>query len=423
MTNLLCYFRDLRHHRAYVLEEIRKVFWRNMNAFHNAMVELRLDRINRRSDFDAVRDRILEAQDVPVIDVTRSILSWTLWLQWELYHCLLYAEIESYRKTSDTSASIRDPQLSNFLRENEDAVNSLKDVRHKVLHPQKELDLGEAESMFIKHASRTSGHGYTFVRDLQNHLDAFIEQLKVKAAATMLVEYDSKALPSDPSKAEIMQVVKKFRRFDLEVPIWAYLPIPSIELSANRILTSEQLEFWYSVLEFEAGEDRTEVVPEFVRRAAPGMWLIVRLVYVLTAELISYETVSDGAIVSEPWPGALDNSDLHNRLRDEFRRQQVGMQNAFVRIAVSLLMEPIRIYQNAVEREPSCRSTAVDDVLPSKDVMSGIGKYRNIVFHVTDDDRTDPRLRDRSVDRLINGTDWKSLCENLIKWNPPQWMK
>ena len=314
------------------------------------------------------------------------------------------------------------PRFTDFLRENEDAVNSLKDVRHKVLHPQKRLDLLEVESMFIKHASHSSGHGYTFVSELQKHLDAFIDQLKEKTAATMLVEYDPQELPSDPSRAEFMQVLKKFRQFDQEVPNWTPLPIPSIKLSANRILTSAQLDFWCSVLEFVAGEDRTEIVPEYVRRAAPGMWLIVRQVFVLTAELISYETVSDGAIVSEPWPGALDNSDLHNRLRDEFRRQQVGMQNAFVRIAVSLLMEPIRIYQNAVEKEPSCRSTAVDDVMPSEDVISGIGKYRNIVFHVTDDDRTDPRLRDLSVDRLINGMDWKSLCENLIKWNPPQWM-
>lgn len=405
-----------------MVEEIRKVSWRNLNAFHDAMGHLGLESATRKKDFMEVMAHILATQGLPFNGETRSILNWTLWLPWQIYHCLLYAEIESYRRKPDKMASIRYPPLSEFLRENDDAVNSLRDVRNKILHPQNEAELEDVEIMFIEHASRTSGHGFTFVRDLEDHLDAFIDQLEEKAVAMMLAKYDLMELPNDSSDADNMQVQKKFRRFKQEVPLWAYLPVPSIELSANRILTSEQFGFWISALQFGPDEDRTQIVPEYVQRAATGMWLNVRQVYVLTAELISYETINDGAIVSEPWPGALDNSDLHNRMRDEFRRQQVGMQTAFVRIAVTLLMEPIRIYQDAVLKDPSCRSTAVEDDLPSDDVLSGIREYRNRVFHVADCDRIDPRSRDRSLGRLLNGTDWKRLCENLIKWNFPEQM-
>ena len=420
MNNLLYYFRDFRHHRRYVLEGIRKVFWRNLNAFHGAMNDLGLDRAIRSSDFEAVRDRILETQDVPVNEMTRSLLNWTLWLQWQVYHCLLYAEIESYRKTPDKLASIRYPPLSDFLRENEDAVNLLKNVRHKVLHPQNELDLGEVEIMFIKHTARSSGHSYTFVRDMQNHIDAFIDQLEKKAVAMIEAAYDAPKLSNDPPDTEILRVQQKFSRFKQEVPLWAYLPVPSIELPANKILTLERVNFLNSILQFGTGENPTQTVPEHARRAAHGMSLNVLQVYLLTAELISNETINDGAIVSGPWPGSPENSDVHNYLVHAFWQQKVGMQNTLVRIALALLVEPIRIYKKAVQKEPSCRSTAVDEVLPCDNVLSDIRKYRNIVFHVTDGDRTDPRLRDQSVDRLIKGTDWKSLCENLIKWNPPQ---
>ena len=422
MNNLLCYFHNLRHHRRFVVEEIRKVSWRNLNAFHDAMGHLGLDRATRREDFVAVIAHMLATRGLPINEETHSILKWTLWLPWQVYHCLLYAEIESYRKTSVTLPSIQYPPLSDFLHENGDAVNSLMDVRNKILHPQNKAELEDVEIMFIKHASRTSGDGFTFVRDLQDHLDACIDQLEEKAVEMMLAKYDLIELPNDPSDAEIMQVLKKSRRFMQEVPLWAYLPVPSIELSARRILTSEQFGFWISALQFGPDEDRTQVVPANVRRAAPGMWLIVLQAYVLTAELMSNTTINDGEILSGPRPSASENSDVHNHLRSLFWQQKVGMQNALLRVAASLLMEPIRIYRCTVKKEPSCRSTAVEDDLPSDDVLYGIREYRNRVFHVEDRDKTDPRCSDQSLGKLLNGTDWKRLCESLIKWNFPQQM-
>ena len=356
----------------------------------------------------------------PSTEMNRLILNWTLWLQWQVYHCLLYAEIESYRKMQDKLESIRYPPLSDFLLENKDAVNSLKNVRHKVLHPQKELDLGEVEIMFIKHTARSSGHSYTFVRDLQNHLDGFIGRLEEKVVARIRAAYDAPKLSNDRTDADILRAQRKLSRFKHEVPLWAFLPVPSTELPVNRILTFEQLNFWNSALQFGTGEDLTQTVPECARRAAHGMSLNVLQVYLLTAELISNETVDDEAISLRPRPGSLENYGVQNYLMHAFWQQKVGMQSTLVRIALALLMEPIRIYKDAVQNEPSCRSTAVEDVMPCEDVLSCIRKYRNKVFHVTDHDRTDPRLRDRSVDRLVNSADWKRLCENLIKWNPPQ---
>ena len=55
---------------------------------------------------------------------------------WEVYLCLLLAEVESYRSMSDSFAL---PPLDELLNRNEPVLDALKTLRDKLLHPTKDV--------------------------------------------------------------------------------------------------------------------------------------------------------------------------------------------------------------------------------------------------------------------------------------------
>lgn len=422
-SDVLQYYRNLRHHRQYVLEGIRRVALRNLDVFHDTMGDLGLNRLTREQDIIAVQDHILAIQGVPADAVTRSIMGFILWLPWQIYLCLLYAEVESYQKTSVSLKAIRHPEFSNFLRRHSTAVDSLKEMRHKILHPQRELSLEYVQSTFMDCAALSIGHYYIFVFELQAYLDAFIAWLMAKSRTIVIAECDAMKLPSNPSDADVRRAQAELNRLKRNAPLWAYFPIWSSEseLRSNRMLTPVQHLFWRSVLNYYHGLNENQKQsehPHYVRRAATGMWWNMLQLIVLTAEIFANATITDGSILLETTAEASTKPSAYSPQEIALRRQKTLMGATLARVSAALLLEPIRIYQDAVQKTPSCRQAAIDRLLPSESVLSDLRCDRNIVFHVAYSE-IDPRSHDESFSPLLDGVDWLKLIRCLIKWNPP----
>lgn len=154
----LRHYRNLRWHRSTILEGIRRLAVRNINHRVRAMIRLGVGEPGRQVTAKAVFDRLHEDQGMGADVNSRQMVDYINTVPWEMYLCLLYVELESY-----LSASRRDPglvfrPLEEFLDSKSAAVENLKTVRDKVLHPAKGIELGDALDSFMNAGTHVDGH-------------------------------------------------------------------------------------------------------------------------------------------------------------------------------------------------------------------------------------------------------------------------
>ena len=139
LDDLLRHHRSLRYHRFRILEGIRAVAFRNLDELHGAMDHVGLSQFQSEQDRAAVHTHILDSLGFEANPFSRAVLSWTLWLPWEVYLCLIYAEIEGYCQISSEAPALACPRLTSFLTQHRSSIAGLKVLRDKTLHPQKDL--------------------------------------------------------------------------------------------------------------------------------------------------------------------------------------------------------------------------------------------------------------------------------------------
>ena len=58
---------------------------------------------------------------------------------WDIYLCLLYVELDSYKKQARSTPDLRCPTIDIFLKDNSAFIAWMKSFRDKLLHPISEL--------------------------------------------------------------------------------------------------------------------------------------------------------------------------------------------------------------------------------------------------------------------------------------------
>ena len=145
----LRHFAYLRWHRSALLEGVSAIAIRHMNHLMGAMSRLGIQRLKDDKNADRVFDLIYEEQGLPAERNNRHIIEFINIVPWEMYICLLYVELEGYRSASRRDPSLVFGPLEDLLRQKGAIVDELKNVRDKVLHPAKRVDLGDALGSFI----------------------------------------------------------------------------------------------------------------------------------------------------------------------------------------------------------------------------------------------------------------------------------
>ena len=142
------------------------------------MAELDLDDVGDAASVTAAQNRMLDDQRLEKNDTNRWLMDGATWIPWEIYICLLYAEFESYIKVSRTNQKLAYGPLEEYISSHERFIQSLKNVRDKLLHPMKDVDYKESLKQVFDAARQTSpGFQVEFVES-QNHIDDYLEWLR-----------------------------------------------------------------------------------------------------------------------------------------------------------------------------------------------------------------------------------------------------
>ena len=169
----LRHYLNLRHNRSTLLSGVSKIAIRHMNHLMGAMLRLGLKDL--RDDHNANRafDLIFSEQGMSADRNSRRIVEYINAIPWEMYLCLLYVELEGYRSASRREPGLVFGPLEELLGQKAAIVNDLKEVRDKVLHPAKRIDLGDALDKFMDSGALVDGHYFQTVFDLQRRLDMY----------------------------------------------------------------------------------------------------------------------------------------------------------------------------------------------------------------------------------------------------------
>ena len=161
---------------------------RNINHLTRAMTRLGIRNLRREGDVKAVRNLLFEEQGMGADINSRPMVDYINTVPWEMYLCLLYVELESYRSASRRDPGLEFGPLEELFNSKITAIEDLKTVRDKILHPAKGIELGKALDSFMETGARVDGHYYKLVFDAQRRLDAYCAWLRASLSRLVALE-------------------------------------------------------------------------------------------------------------------------------------------------------------------------------------------------------------------------------------------
>ena len=161
----LRHYRNLRRHRSTILEGVRRIAVRNINHLMRTMTRLGIRNLGREGDAKAVLNLLFEEQGMGADVNSRPMVDYINMVPWEMYLCLLYVELESYHSASRRDPGLAFGPLEELFDSKGAAIEDLKTVRDKVLHPSKGIELGDALDSFMEAGARVDRHYFNLVFD------------------------------------------------------------------------------------------------------------------------------------------------------------------------------------------------------------------------------------------------------------------
>ena len=125
-----------------------------------------------------VQNKMLDDQGLDQTEENRSALVWASRAAWEIYMCLLYAEIEHYEEVSKKHPHIAYEPLEIYLESHEPLVQHLQSVRDILLHPLKETSYYDSLRQFGIEARQTAPDTFLALERLQSLIDEFLESFR-----------------------------------------------------------------------------------------------------------------------------------------------------------------------------------------------------------------------------------------------------
>ena len=444
-NNLMENYRKLRLHRSVIVEGVRVIAFRNMDHLYTTRVRLRAMDWGDSEAMARVYNKMLEHQGLDQTEAKRSVLVWASRAAWEIYMCLLYAEIEHYTRVSQKHPIIKHEPLDSYLKSHEALIEHLKSVRDILLHPLNETSYYDSLRQFGIEARQTSPDIFLALERLQSLMDEFLEsfrgalleslvdetvgqpdaatseyyrRLKERAralvdASTSVESRESKeALEKWMEEAEALNgVLDQIPGHDLapsarqlqRVERWEriretlFLPLPKrpYDKSTESVQTpvdDKLAPFMHLATLATVGRwpaDAGQLLPENVVRNR------VKIIELLVRSL-AMSNESYVAIVAD-YKSKFPNTSIEALFQSEESFQEAmsqvipsesytDIEQAMVKaspltVALALLAEPLRIHNGEGPRGHNSGCEGIDD--PSSEASLGVlARLRNTVFHV-----------------------------------------
>ena len=187
-TSLLKYYVKLRDHRCGITEGIRVIAFRNADHMIRSREQLGVKDTSDDASRVHVQDKMLEDQGLEKTDNNRWLLELATSVPWEIYMCLLYAEIEHYRTVSHKHKALVYTPLADHLALHPHLVQSLREVRDSLLHPLKETTHKENLQRFTEDAGRAGPGPVPALVTMENLIDDYLEWFRTSLIESLADE-------------------------------------------------------------------------------------------------------------------------------------------------------------------------------------------------------------------------------------------
>ena len=433
---LVQHFTHMHHHRCVVLEGVREAAFRNVDHLTRTMHELGIERITTPTSLARVQDRILRDQGLQPSASQRWWLGCAAMNTWEIYLCLLSAELEAY---VSMRSAFPCPELDEFIQVNAAVLGRLKALRDKFLHPAKDEPYDGLFRGFAEATEQYYALHLVFGKHLQILLDQHLEQLKEYLADSIANEIahlpenalhallareaslldkalrvadrgsdreaiqrlmdDQKQMPEhlglDASRNREpldMRQKKRVRRlFRLMKHMWS-TPLPSTDYVSvsngtqtpihDKLLSLIRIPSDFQSSGYFLGTQ----LPPFVRSTQGDYANLVLRSVLLFNESYQFHvarlkrvfpSMSNAEILRTPnW-----SRRLMPTCPEDYLRIQSGNSPGMVSLA--LLADPLRMYAKIVSRRPELRMSRLDRAADENN-LKRFSAWRNTIFHVPD---------------------------------------
>ena len=331
---------------------------------------------------------------------SRPMVDYINTVPWEMYLCLLYVELESYRSASRRDPGLEFGPLEELFNSKITAIEDLKTVRDKILHPAKGIELGEALDSFMETGARVDGHYYKLVFDAQRRLDAYCAWLRASLSRLVALELAD----AIRSSAQQQGMAAKLRM--AKAAIAGPLPQFIGERDDGALQTPFDLRKWLILGLNNAGIVRNRLkYPAFIRGAKTDCNRMLMRSLVFANEFVHLTDFQKLRAIGTR--AELDSHEPLEFLKAEtstMTEQQIEDLFAPVRVSNALLAEPVRIYYQAVTESPALRDRALEEIAGPGSMSPLLARYRNMVFHVRSDG-ADPSESELEFRAAVGGGD------------------
>ena len=370
---------------------------------------------------------------------------------WEVYLCLLFAEVEAYREMRSSFAL---SSLDELIDRSAPAITALKTLRDKFLHPSKDIPYEDTLNQYFREVQRRHPHHYAFANDLQTLIDQYLRSLKDHlidlladelarlrdhqlhafvtqdavelrraltradnaiqrdAVGTLLQDHEefARSMRLDPTRRDTPLYEtdrKRLRRlYSVKQTLLRTAPFPPTTHSPTAVQAPmhEKLHVCIPTPPGEHAEGffRGSLLPQFLHRAQRSLATLPLRSLLLWSESLHYAD----AILNESFPGMshseiLELEDWPTRLPkpaslEEMLAAEQGIAPGMV--ALAMLAEPLRVYHRVVSTNPRLKIPKLEQAV-TDDMITKLSAFRNAVFHVPDTRVADPyRLELRLLD-------------------------
>ncbi len=473
-SNLLGYYSKLREHRCRITEGIRVIAFRNMDHLTAAERHVGVRRPTDETYYIRVQDKMLEDQGLDNTDIQRWLLAGATWVPWEIYTCLLLAEIENYIEISQKHESLAFGPLEEYLATHQAMMQSLRDVRDTLLHPLRPTDYEKTLLEFMNQASRNAPDYRIAVLEAQHIIDDYLGWLRASFVETVTdeavalsneqllerirknIEGLTGLLEKSVDNEERQGIGESLKR---EVEFRDFLvqnfdPGPVLTASQRQQLARWEARSeilvqplpkrpYYSSLDSVqtpvhkelssflpgSGEEAQlpwtgTLLPDFLQqRRSECIGLLFRSLILQNEPYTNTVTVLDSKFPDRTRREVLGSDDL---IRDFVRQmapletladfQRVELLVSPGMVSLALLAEPLRLYRQATSVRPELKQEVIEQRI-NGDALAKFLRMRNVVFHVPDD-RTDLFKSEREFfDKASSlGNDYREVIGSLLRF-------
>lgn len=430
------HFERLHGHRTGIVEGVRAVAFRNMDHLARVMKRARIDSFTNDTSIAKVQDAMIREQGLEPTPTRRWLLGSGLANAWEVYQCLVLAEVESYRSIRDSFALA---QLDALIDRNATALDALKTFRDKLLHPTKDVPYDQTLLRCFREIEGRYPMYFLFVAHLQTLVDQHLRVLKDHLLESMvddiahlpdnqlhafLTRQESdlnRAFAQADNAIDKSSLEESFRRHDEFVrnlridstrkddplnkrqrtrvrrlnDLYSMLlttPLPPTDYHGPEVVQRpihETLSSYIPVATAPTSEGfyrGAQLPPPFRRTQRDHATLVFRSVLLLSESLHDADTM-----LATTFPG-LSHSEIQ-KLDDWTTRIPVPTTPEDIAasqrrtspgiVAFALLADPLRVYRQVISVHPALSVPELNRVA-TEDFVATLFAWRNTVFHVPD---------------------------------------